>query len=286
MTPLDVDDLVRASLKEHFANPDLFNDKWELEPLTPLPSPFQSPTIYPCDSLPLPAMPTLNDVSSMPVIDPSRATVATLSVSRPSNVAPPLAPQPGSTHAKKGKTKRRAKRRKAAATPFDRKLKSSTSDSVAGTGMLKSNIKAESLHIARGAYVGRRQDRVEPRYWTLERLQAAGINIQKWDGRCVVLSLLLQIQVPQHQRSSRFVIVDKHGRIIALFAGPPDGAKDWDQVTERATVAMENARKQCTFKHEQEVHSRGLYPTVGVGSSFGGGSLVRRLYHAHPLHLA
>ncbi|TFK81056.1 hypothetical protein K466DRAFT_502821, partial [Polyporus arcularius HHB13444] len=67
-------------------------------------------------------------------------------------------------------------------------------------------------------------------------------------------------------------IVDKNGRIIALFAGPPDGAEDWDEVTERATTAMENARRQCSFKHEQEVHSRGLYPTAGVGSSFGGGS--------------
>ncbi len=187
---LEVDDLVRASLNAHFAQPDLFNDQWELEPLTPLPSPYQSPTLSSADTGPLPDFPTLNDVSQLPVIHPSLPTTTNPSASCSSVLAATLPRQTERTHAKAGKTKRRAKRRKAAATPFDRKVKSSTSESVAGTGMLKTTAKAESLHIARGAYNGRRQDRVEQKYWTMERLLAAGFDIQKWDGRCVVLILL------------------------------------------------------------------------------------------------
>ncbi len=75
--------------------------------------------------------------------------------------------------------------------------------------------------------------------------------------------------------STRFVIVDQNGRIIALFAGRPDGADDWDDVAARAAAAMEDARKKCFFTRAQKEHLRGEYPTAGCGSSFGGGSAVR-----------
>ncbi len=49
--------------------------------------------------------------------------------------------------------------------------------------MLKSSMSASSLPIARGAYVGIRQDNVEKKYWTLDALKEAGFEIRKWDGR-------------------------------------------------------------------------------------------------------
>ncbi|KAI0686697.1 hypothetical protein C8T65DRAFT_590933 [Cerioporus squamosus] len=72
----------------------------------------------------------------------------------------------------------------------------------------------------------------------------------------------------------RFVIVDKNGRIIALFAGRPDDVQDWDEVADRATTAMEEARAQCKFTQSQMEHARGDFPTLGCGSSFGGGSMA------------
>ncbi len=75
--------------------------------------------------------------------------------------------------------------------------------------------------------------------------------------------------------SARFVIVDKNGRIIALFAGRPDNADDWDEVASRASDALTEARRKCTFTKARLVHARGNYPTQGVGTSFGGGSQVR-----------
>ncbi|RDX39967.1 hypothetical protein OH76DRAFT_1366929, partial [Lentinus brumalis] len=68
-------------------------------------------------------------------------------------------------------------------------------------------------------------------------------------------------------------IVDKEGRIIALFAGRPEDADDWDQVALDASEAMSKARTQCTFTASRLMHARGNYPTQGIGSSFGGGSL-------------
>ncbi|TFK78964.1 hypothetical protein K466DRAFT_606516 [Polyporus arcularius HHB13444] len=113
---------------------------------------------------------------------------------------------------------------------------------------------ASSLPIARGAYVGIRQDGIEKEYWTMEKVKAEGYTIQKWDGR------------------TKFVILDRDGRIIALFAGQPEEADDWDEVTRQASEALSQARTKCTFADGRLVHARGNYPTQGVGSSFGGGS--------------
>ncbi|TFK81020.1 hypothetical protein K466DRAFT_502865 [Polyporus arcularius HHB13444] len=76
-----------------------------------------------------------------------------------------------------------------------------------------------------------------------------------------------------HRCSRRFVIVDADGRIIALFAGQPEDAQDWPEVTLQASAALSQAHAQCTFVQARLEHARGNYPTLGVGSSFGGGSL-------------
>lgn len=69
--------------------------------------------------------------------------------------------------------------------------------------------------------------------------------------------------------------MDNAGRIIALFAGRPADADDWDEVALRASQALTEARDKCTFTQARLEHARGNFPTQGVGTSFGGGSLVR-----------
>ncbi len=169
--------LLRDALQVLANNPRLLFDQWELEPLTPLSTPSQSPAPSPRAS---PSRDLPDPEPALPLIDPRHEGA------RPTRQGPrpaSLPPHPGITRAKAGKRARRRNKRKAEATPFDRKLKSSSSEHVRGTGMLKSSTSASSLPIARGAYVGIRQDGIEPKYWTLDALRQEGIKIQKWDGR-------------------------------------------------------------------------------------------------------
>ncbi len=169
--------LLRDTLQILDSNPEFLLDRWELEPLTPLSTPSQSPASSPQ----LSPLPHLCDMEEpLPVIDTT--IVGARTPSRGPRPAP-LPPHPGRTRAQAGKAVRRRNKRKADANPFERKLKSSTSDRVGGTGMLKSSMGATSLPIARGAYVGVRQDGIEKRYWTLDALRAEGFEIRKWDGR-------------------------------------------------------------------------------------------------------
>ncbi len=169
--------MLQHSLQAIYDNPDLLLDQWELEPLTPLSTPSHSPPPSP-RSFSSPHLPQVEE--SLPVIDPERAAVGP---TRGGPRAAPLAEHPGRTRAQAGKQLRRRTARKKSANPFDRKLKSSTSGHVAGTGMLKSSMAASSFPIARGAYVGIRQDGIEKGYWTLERVKAQGFKVKKWDGR-------------------------------------------------------------------------------------------------------
>lgn len=174
----DAHSLLRHTLQALADDPQLLLDQWELEPLTPLSTPSQSPVPSPRSSPPRDHQPDLGD--PLPVVDPDNDRA------QPAHRRPrpaPLPSHPGRTRAQEGKRLRRKKARKDKASPFDRKLKSSTSDHVGGTGMLKSSMSASSLPIARGAYVGIRQDNVEKKYWTLDALKEAGFEIRKWDGR-------------------------------------------------------------------------------------------------------
>lgn len=70
-----------------------------------------------------------------------------------------------------------------------------------------------------------------------------------------------------------YVVVDKAGRIIAVLAGKPrDDA--WDAVMTKLTAQIKDARGGMTFSKKQEAHKRGKFPSVAVGTSFGGGSKV------------
>ncbi|KAJ7181910.1 hypothetical protein C8R46DRAFT_551220 [Mycena filopes] len=71
-------------------------------------------------------------------------------------------------------------------------------------------------------------------------------------------------------------ILDRHGRIIAVFAGTPDDP-EWPGVVSRAVAAMERARKDGfrlgAFDAADDTHRRGFFTTLTGGVSHGGGQL-------------
>lgn len=70
-----------------------------------------------------------------------------------------------------------------------------------------------------------------------------------------------------------YVVVDKAGRIIAVLAGKPRD-DNWDAVMTELTAQIKDARGSMTFSKKQEAHKRGKFPSVAVGTLFGGGSKV------------
>lgn len=78
--------------------------------------------------------------------------------------------------------------------------------------------------------------------------------------------------------SNPLLIVDKDGRIIAVFVGKPDDP-EWDtKVVPGACRALDRAWRtgveNGAFSSADRVHRRGTFLSVTFGASFGGGQLV------------
>ncbi|KAJ6457576.1 hypothetical protein DFH09DRAFT_1254380 [Mycena vulgaris] len=76
----------------------------------------------------------------------------------------------------------------------------------------------------------------------------------------------------RHRRSH--LILDIHGRIIAILLGRPEDP-DWANVVRDAVKAMNQARragrKSGAFRRKDTSHRRGDYAVLSTGVSFGGG---------------
>ncbi|KAJ7105440.1 hypothetical protein C8R43DRAFT_906657 [Mycena crocata] len=106
-----------------------------------------------------------------------------------------------------------------------------------------------------------------------------GVQHIKWDGRyilsnrnwCFVLKVVSLSSSPK-------LILDLHGRIIAILLGRPEDP-DWDDVVRKAGQAMDRARRvgktSGAFSSAKDSsHRRGKYAQLTTGVSFGGGQQV------------
>ncbi|KAJ7928226.1 hypothetical protein B0H13DRAFT_1597874, partial [Mycena leptocephala] len=90
-----------------------------------------------------------------------------------------------------------------------------------------------------------------------------------------------------HVSRNPLLILDRHGRIIAVFVGAPEDP-EWDDVVKKAVEVMEHARKEGlrlgAFERGSNVHRHGRYWTLQGGGQKRPGNLVntplqRRLFH-------
>lgn len=86
------------------------------------------------------------------------------------------------------------------------------------------------------------------------------------------ISLLLKLM---YSTSESHAVVDRNGRIIAVLAGKPKG-ENWDGLMKELEDLLHLAHDGMTFTPKQMATKRGLFPSVSVGNSFGGGSKVCR----------
>ncbi|KAJ7903260.1 hypothetical protein B0H13DRAFT_2512013 [Mycena leptocephala] len=106
---------------------------------------------------------------------------------------------------------------------------------------------------------------------TLKELLSLGYFYISWDGKRPLL------------------ILDCHGRIIAVMVGAPEDP-EWPSVVAKAAEAMRQAREEGlrtgAFTSGDDLHRRGLYHTLKGGVSYGGGqkrpgNLVNRPLQQH-----
>lgn len=87
--------------------------------------------------------------------------------------------------------------------------------------------------------------------------------------------------------SKPLFILDRDGRIIAVFAGKPDDP-EWDDVIADLMEAMAQARSEAHASGEvpsgSDKHRRGNYSSFTEGVSLGGGQTVRLKYHRYLLY--
>ncbi|KAJ7433333.1 hypothetical protein FB451DRAFT_1419783 [Mycena latifolia] len=118
---------------------------------------------------------------------------------------------------------------------------------------------ASSYTLKAGAWVGGRGRARPRRRWTLKALEEVGTRHVKWDGR------------------SPKLILDVHGRIIAILLGRPEDA-EWDSVVDDACKAMRRARRaghaSGGIRAKDTKHHRGHFVALASGVSFGGGQKV------------
>ncbi|KAI0038045.1 hypothetical protein FA95DRAFT_1506120 [Auriscalpium vulgare] len=73
--------------------------------------------------------------------------------------------------------------------------------------------------------------------------------------------------------SDNHAIVDSKERLIAYLVGSPRKDPGWPSVNKAASAFMKDVVKDCDFDPDDLKHSRGHYPTLSTGFSFGGGPL-------------
>ncbi|KAI0039047.1 hypothetical protein FA95DRAFT_1504721 [Auriscalpium vulgare] len=66
-------------------------------------------------------------------------------------------------------------------------------------------------------------------------------------------------------------VVDREQRVIAYMLGAPRGDPGWKDVAPRANAAMAEAEQECGFPDLHPDNTRGNYPVLSTGFSYGGG---------------
>ncbi|KAG1886449.1 hypothetical protein F4604DRAFT_1917243 [Suillus subluteus] len=120
---------------------------------------------------------------------------------------------------------------------------------------IATTLSVDQLHIAQGAYVGKRVQAHNKGVQELDSLLQKGFKLVKWDG------------------CTPHVLLDSGKRIIGVLAGRPKD-DSWKDTAEAACDAMEQARGQCVFRDVDKEHRRGRYPCLAVGVSYGGGQQI------------
>ncbi|KAJ7206715.1 hypothetical protein C8J57DRAFT_1541288 [Mycena rebaudengoi] len=158
-------------------------------------------------------------------------------------------------------TKRRKARCQAkakASSPYEHQPKERHSQKHREQSPHRSALDAEELPASGGgSWLGARgKGRKGRRLWTLDELKREGDRVLEWNGKDPKL------------------ILDVHGRIIAVLVGTPEDP-DWDQVIRDSLKEMKRARRRGArrgiFKAKDMRHRRGQYLPLVTGVSFGGG---------------
>lgn len=138
----------------------------------------------------------------------------------------------------------------------------------------KDTFATESLPVNSGGWSGLRQrlEKIHPQI--KELLDEHEMEVVEWNGRCVsCLAFSLMVVLRDASRDSH-AIVDREGRVISVLAGTPRDP-NWGSLMKELEEAIGQAQEKMTFSKKQKEHVRGVFPSVSVGSSFGGGSKVR-----------
>lgn len=181
--------------------------------------------------------------------------------------------------------RRQAKRIAARGDPFSAKVKQSASKyiAMAASQALHSSLNARTLPIATGGFVGVDQD-VLKEVPSVEELKLRGYKYYAWDGVYVSVFVLEEPGCSCSRTGKRkpFVVLDRDNRVVALFAGQPNDP-DWAAVASEASRAMTAAAQRCSFKKGDRDHRRGMFATLALGISFGGGRTVRTVLRSMPV---
>lgn len=146
----------------------------------------------------------------------------------------------------------------------------STAGKAGATEIAPSNIDANSLRAANGAWVGV-GCRPKLRTTTVEEGLIDGLKILRWDGKYVRVSFFLLLVFFNLCRHT-LAIVDKHSRIICVLVGRPDDCPEWESHWRGAETAMSAAAKRLSCAASTK---RGDFPCFATGVSHGGGQTVR-----------
>ncbi|KAH7908377.1 hypothetical protein BJ138DRAFT_1115901 [Hygrophoropsis aurantiaca] len=176
---------------------------------------------------------------------------------------PPKPPLPRSSgkkeHQRAGKKAKRARKRQLEdqGDPGAGKMRSRLSKKYATPFAVTIKFNAISLRAAKSAFVGARQRIREhhDRQWHLQELFDRGFDLIPWDGK------------------TTHAIVDSEERIVSILAGRPHDPT-WDDVVADATSALHEAGLLADVPKNNRQHSRGDYPTIAVGVSYGNGQMV------------
>ncbi|KAJ7434262.1 hypothetical protein B0H11DRAFT_2258566 [Mycena galericulata] len=233
-----------------------------------------------------PPSPT-SDASSSPAFShpstpqPSPSTLVAASPSPPSDTVdkdaempmPILLPGGDVEHNRRRDAARahreRKRRDQAPRTPYDKGLDTRFDQSYRTLAPEHVSLSASRLAHSKTGWIGLRctkkkgkgvKGRRVRKLWTVEELKALGYRRIKWDGK------------------HPMVIVDRDGRIVAVFVGKPDDRK-WDtEVIQGACRAMDRASRKGletgALTAKDRDHRRGAFLSLTTGVSFGGGQKV------------
>jgi hypothetical protein len=114
------------------------------------------------------------------------------------------------------------------------------------------------------------------RLFSLPELEHMGYRVVRWNGRYVYILLPILLELTSINRDPK-LILDNHGRIIAILIGTPEDP-DWDAVIADAVRELRRARRRCirrgVWRTSRPLHRRGRYIPLSTGVSLGGGQKV------------